>query len=116
MIVRYLRGSIGSKTPSELFPRKNSAYFRAGVFEERSEHIDNWSADPDVQKVRIDDLGLNGIKTDLSTEQISLRNRADIEKLLKSLKHRHVYIDVTGLSHHVWAPLVRVSLELNFTH
>jgi hypothetical protein len=96
--------------PSEFVPEKNSAYLY-GVFEQRSEHLTKWSDDPDVRKVRIEDQGTNAIKTDLSDKQYSLRNRSQLEGFIQSLGCNHLYIDITGLSHHVWAPLVRIALE-----
>jgi hypothetical protein len=98
--------------PSEFSPAKGSAYVY-GLFEERSEHIRSWADSPDVKKVLISHQGRNEIRTDQSSEEYSLRNRDDLKRLFKNLGENHVYIDITGLSHHVWAPLVRIALEEN---
>lgn len=37
----------------------------------------------------------------------SLRSVADLSGLLDAVSHKAVYLDITGLPHHVWAPLVR---------
>jgi hypothetical protein len=98
--------------PSEFRPEKGSAYVY-GLFEERSEHISSWIGDPDITKALIVDQGRNAIRTESSSREYSLRNRADLQCFFQSLGQSHVYIDITGLSHHVWAPLIRIALEQN---
>jgi len=42
---------------------------------------------------------------------LSLRNRSSIEKFLSALGANQIYLDITGLNHHVWAPIVKVAIE-----
>ena len=62
--------------------------------------------------VRISELESPTIATDLpGCESLSLRQRDHLRRLLDGLRGDPIYIDITGLSHHVWAPLIRCSLE-----
>lgn len=100
-------------TPDKFLPAPNSVYIY-GVFEQRSTHIEGWrDRSPDVRFVRLEELETPLVKTDVKElgEQISLRQRDHLEKLFDKIGRERVYVDITGISHHVWAPLVRCSVE-----
>ena len=68
---------------------------------------------PSARFVRItqDDSAAH-FETDLpGHELLPVRRRATIERFLSELGTGAVYLDITGLGHQVWAPLVRVCLE-----
>jgi len=94
----------------ELFRPASGATYIYGLFEERSEHIKAWSgAGSDLKTIKIVDQDRNFILTDDSTlGRISLRNPSDVARLFLSTR---LYVDITGLSHHVWAPLVKIAIE-----
>jgi hypothetical protein len=96
----------------EFSPTPNSAYIY-GLFEERSEHIKGWAqSSSTVRAIKIVDQDRNTIKTDfLAFPDVGLRSKQQLSAFYETLGCEKVYIDITGLSHHVWAPLVRVALE-----
>jgi hypothetical protein len=46
-----------------------------------------------------------------TTGRVRCRNRDDIQAFLASLSSRSIYLDITGLSHSTWIPVLRVALE-----
>lgn len=99
-------------SPGAFRPSERSAYVY-GVLEERSEHVDAWRATAqDVTLVKVQERDNPTIVTDLTgAEQLSLRRRDHLERLFGNLDVETIYVDITGLSHHVWAPMVRFALE-----
>jgi len=99
-------------SPNSFRPKRDSAYIY-GLFEERSEHINNWAGSTaDVLIVKITNQETTVVQTDLPAwDALSLRSKSSIEKFLGDLGTRQVYLDITGLSHHVWAPLIKVAIE-----
>jgi hypothetical protein len=62
--------------------------------------------------VKITNQDTTVIQTDLPAwGLLPLRNKGSIENFFSSLGASKVYLDITGLSHHVWAPLVKVAIE-----
>lgn len=99
-------------SPSEFRPRDDSAYIY-GLFEERSEHINSWSGTTsNVQAIKVTNQESTVVQTDVpGWETLSLRSSSSIEAFLSSLSAKQIYLDITGLNHHVWAPLVKVAIE-----
>lgn len=94
----------------EFQPARDSAYI-FGILEERSSHIDAWKPSRvDVKLVELIEHERPIIAVRDGTK-FSLRSRADISGFLRSLNCKTCYLDITGLSHHVWAPLLKVALE-----
>lgn len=46
---------------------------------------------------------------------LQLRNRRSIDVWLNTFVGQPVYVDITGLSHHVWMPILRALIERAFT-
>jgi hypothetical protein len=46
-------------------------------------------------------------------DQITLRRRSGLELFLERFEGRKLFIDYTGLSHHVWMPMLRIGIDLN---
>jgi hypothetical protein len=95
-------------------PGSGSIYFY-GTFEERSEHSDEWrKAAGDVTFVKLEEKGATYIVTAESpASDIRLRDLEAMKEFVKRFDRQVAYIDITGLSHHVWAPLVRASWEVS---
>lgn len=98
--------------PHAFIPEENSAYIY-GLFEERSDHISSWAGGTrNIQTIKVLEQDRSHLSTDLNNlAKISLRSKAELGKIFDAIKRPRVYIDITGLSHHVWAPLVKVALE-----
>ncbi|HVZ70946.1 MAG TPA: hypothetical protein VHJ20_01110 [Polyangia bacterium] len=52
-----------------------------------------------------------GVKIAGKEEKVSLRDRDSLARVFQS--REIAYLDISGLAHHVWAPLVRVGLEVS---
>lgn len=70
---------------------------------------------PTARFVRIQEgLSAGAFETDVEGHALILaRRRSTIEGFLRDLGEGPIYLDITGLGHQIWAPLVRVCLELN---
>jgi hypothetical protein len=99
-------------SPDEFSPEPGSAYIY-GIFEERSKHIERWrSTARDVRFIQLTERSLFEASTDVdAVPNIVLRNKDYFQRLFASIGRTTIYVDITGLGHHVWAPLVRTALE-----
>jgi hypothetical protein len=80
--------------------------------EDRSVYSDDWLArlvDVDVCRIEIQDA--TQISVAGQTGFIALRSEKQLAGLWKTGRYRLIYIDITGLSHHVWAPVLRSALS-----
>ena len=85
-----------------------------GVLEQRSEIDNDWltvfGKDKAYKIVPGEDL--HNVKIPrFRDECISMRNQSDLMAFVDTLGTDPVFIDITGLPHHVWMPLVRVCVE-----
>lgn len=110
--------------PSETFPCREDVHFVSdgvlfyGESEERSQLPARWiSHFTDGRAYRViehDTFGLIGV-TGTDKSNISLRETAALRDLISSIEFSSVYLDITGLCHHVWMPLLRTIIDLNRT-
>lgn len=94
-------------------PDGDSAYVYAFSIEERSVHSDQWeSRAPGVTFVPITGQEPNAISAVVAgdTRQIPLRGSRSLSQFWRSLGVPLVYLDITGLSHHAWAAMLRGAL------
>lgn len=98
---------------SSFLPLANSLYLTGTSVEERSEHLVAWEDDcEDVQFCRITDADRATISlSDLGP--LSLRSQSQIADALATVAQGTIYLDITGLPHHVWAPLLRALRQLS---
>jgi hypothetical protein len=91
-------------------PPPGSTYI-FGLAEERSEHVKLWQE----QSVGVEFVVVEEKESPFITangQHLSLRRKDDVRAFLSGLPNQTLYIDMTGLSHHVWAPLIAVALEV----
>ena len=93
-----------------LFRPDTQSVYLYGVFEQRSQLVETWRADTtDVSFIRVEELERPLIRIqEAGNSQFSTRQRDELVAFLSRFAGRLLYIDITGLSHHVWAPFVRV--------
>ncbi len=99
------------------FTPPNDAGYIYGIFEERSLHVQSLLASATgVKFVELAEITSFEVSTSLSgVPKLTLRNRDDFDALFGSLGCTTVYIDITGLAHHIWAPLIRTALDFRLT-
>lgn len=99
-------------SPTIFRPQPNSMYVYGAREEERTQHLEAWRRDAaDVTLVRADEEGRDSVKVN-GEETISLRNKDDVVRILREPGKRHLYLDITGLSNHVWPAFLKIGLEL----
>jgi hypothetical protein len=93
-------------------PSPGSFYFYARSPEARSSHVDSWKLTAsavvfkEVLKESPDSFELTG-----GVEVYWLRNASSLNSIFSVMAHGSVvYLDITGLSHSVWAALLRAAL------
>jgi hypothetical protein len=95
-------------------PKKDSAYLCGLFSEHRVPKIHTWEAgSPDVLVARVMDQQTNEISVSINdqTSKLPLRSTAHLADFWKSLSRHSAYLDITGLAHHVWAPLLKSALS-----
>lgn len=93
---------------------EGASYIFAVSSEPRSEFASQLQAKtPSARFVRITQEGSAELfETDLAGhEKLPVRRRSAIQRFLADLGTGPIFLDITGLGHQVWAPLVRVCLE-----
>ena len=96
-------------------PLKGCVYVFGKSVEERSEHVSNWRSN--AEEVQFVDV-IADTKSDINykiggsaTDGLQLRSGKQIAKFWgKFSSATSIYVDVTGLRHHVWAALLRGAL------
>ena len=95
----------------QLRPQANSLYITGVSVEERSRHTTNWEhscSDVCFARLHSTDRSRARFQVDGLSVLISLRSSESVSRFLSAKSYSSYYLDVTGLPHHVWAPLLRV--------
>ena len=95
---------------SKLRPEAGSLYITGVSVEDRSDHTADWEAGcQNVTFARLTNEGDLAItfSTELERYFVRLRSRNSIAAMLAGNGYTAIYLDITGLSHRVWAPLLR---------
>ena len=94
-------------------PETGSIYLYGVTSEPRSEFaVELMRRRPDINFVEIRGQDGFSFETDRAGfEHVFVRRRSRLEDFVHTLQGAPLYIDITGLSHSIWAPLVRVCLE-----
>ena len=94
-----------------LRPQDGSLYITGLSVEERSKHTREWESEcKDVTFARVAEKDRSTTSVAVGGEpavDVALRSNRELEILLSRRRQTATYLDVTGLSHHVWAPLLR---------
>lgn len=103
-------------TVESFIPDEGSAYIFGTTSEDRTAHSGKWeSATRNVEFVRIIAESAADFTVEMRnrTSKYSLRSREQLHRFFADADRHRCYLDITGLPHHVWAPLVRTGLALN---
>jgi hypothetical protein len=95
-------------------PKKDSAYLCGLFAEHRVPKVHLWeAASPDVLVARVIEQTPNEITVSLTdrTLKVPLRSTSHLVDFWNSLSCQSAYLDITGLAHHVWAPLLKSALS-----
>jgi len=101
---------------NSFLPLDGSAYVYGTSAEERSAHPSDWEARcSNVKFVRVTERNSSEVSVDLgvaasSDGNVQLRSKEQLRRFWNDVGAESVYLDITGLSHHVWAPLLRSAL------
>lgn len=93
-----------------LRPAAGGVYITGESLEKRSTHISEWEANcPDVTFMRLTSDSRSTLTATVrdGATKVSLRSAAGLRGLLDAGSLTAIYLDITGLPHHVWAPLLR---------
>ena len=97
-------------------PDDHSAYIYAWLTEERSQHARPFKG-RDIALIPIDSTDVSGITVkDLSPGEdltVQLRSERQLRSIWTRVARQTIYLDITGLAHHVWAPLLKSAIATN---
>lgn len=99
---------------ADFVPEKASAYIFGTSVEERSAHSADWeSRARSVRFVRIIDQKPSAFQFERqdTSQNVLLRSRDRLLQFWRDIPEDTVYLDITGLGHHVWAPLLRFGMS-----
>jgi hypothetical protein len=100
-------------------PVRNSAYLYGDSGEDRSRHIAHWSGQ-DIAFLEVTDQQRQDIveihdRQSGSNRAVSLRSTGQCRSIWIDSGKPTIYIDITGLAHHVWAPLLSAAIATGRT-
>jgi hypothetical protein len=91
-------------------PAPDSYYVHGVDGEERNAHSAKWEANAGgVTFVRIDDQRSSRFSYTIGAEkgEVQVRSSSQVVAFTSKMSSKQLYVDITGLSHHVWAPLLK---------
>jgi hypothetical protein len=91
-------------------PIPGSLYITGVSVEERSGHTARWEAacrDVIFARLTAEDASTMTFSLGATSLTLQLRSMSEIGRFLAAQAQSAVYLDITGLPHHVWAPLLR---------
>ena len=94
-------------------PNKNSVYIFGSSVEERSDHLEEWqSKTSGVDFVCIKKQESSSFTAVWKTDEriVQLRSAVQLSDFIDQFQNRNIYLDITGLSHHIWAPILKSAL------
>ena len=98
---------------------QGSTFIHGTSVEERSIHPPNWELDANgvnflsfasFENSTDRDFSICTTKIDGSQLKLQLRSSNQLGDFFSKIKSNIIYLDITGLSHHVWAPLLRAAV------
>jgi hypothetical protein len=93
-------------------PASGGTYLYAASEEERSQHVTGLQARAGgLRYVQLEQVGDFGARAERYAPEIALRSQGSIGDFLAGLGAQTLYLDITGLNHNLWAPLVRMALQ-----
>ena len=95
-------------------PVEGSAYVYGYTDETRSSHVGGFEGAADVDFVRIRAVNPDAFATVSETgteESFTLHSKRRLREFWDGIGRVKAYIDITGLEHHLWAPLLKSALE-----
>jgi hypothetical protein len=102
-------------TLDSFVPASDSAYVYGTSGEERCAHSDSWeSLASDVSFIRVAQHQDEMFAVDVGSEHftVALRSSKQLAEMWRRISRRRVYLDITGMDHKVWAPLLKSGLTL----
>ena len=99
--------------PSLFVPAPNSAYIGLHGIEERSHHSQGVIA-KSTRFLHVNREGENDFDIDFGdgeVKTISLRSRSQLNEIWTTVNTDTIYLDITGLRHHIWIPLLKSAVE-----
>jgi len=95
----------------DFIPPPRSVLVTGNSPEERSKYSSDWiSKFVDVSLWSIEEQTQSHIRLAGNTQEIQLRSEKQLAAFWADAGRRTLLIDITGLAHHVWAPLLRAAL------
>jgi hypothetical protein len=95
---------------TSFLPEQESIYLFGVSAEGRSHLPEEWKAGQSCEFVEIKESISLHINVDGVGPDIPLRSDAAMTSFLDPFRTKKIYLDITGLSHHVWAPILRSAI------
>lgn len=95
---------------TSFLPDNDSCYIHGESVEERSAHVANWRHNaPGTRYYNIISQDQYSFTVEVlgNVTSYALRSTRQLSEFIGGLPHRKIYLDITGLSHNTWAPLLK---------
>lgn len=95
---------------ADFLPENDCCYIHGESVEERSTHIENWRHNAPgtiYYKIVAQDKHSFAIEVNGNSTTYALRSSRQLSEFTSNLAYSSVYLDITGLNHSTWAPLLK---------
>lgn len=108
--------TIEFENASDFVPEPASLYVYGTRAEARTQHLSSWQSQAiDLELLELAEDGSEAICSAFdTTRRATLRDVGELQALLGSKIDRRLYLDITGLSNHVWPAVLKVALDSGF--
>jgi hypothetical protein len=100
---------------TDLVPDSDSAYVFGQSAEFRAQAAAQWAHDhdpPQCAEIIAQDSNSMRVQIGDAVIEVALRSSRQLQAFWEAVGAQRAYLDITGLGHHVWAPLVRSGLGM----
>ena len=103
-------------SPTDFIPKDSSVYIYGQTEEYRSNHITGWTSTiQNINLVKITQQSITSFFIEEDQQEIFLRSDKSLANLWEGLlPNINIYIDITGLTHSVWAAILKSAIDHNF--
>lgn len=98
-------------SPGQSLPTQGAFSYIYGRFEERSELAPGWLKTREGRLIEVVELDMASANFGPGFEDVRLRDAKRLQEFLRSIAGGPIFIDITGLTHRVWAPLLRAAVQ-----
>jgi hypothetical protein len=111
-LAKYLLQKV-SVNGSETFLLEGGSAYLYGTLEERSKTSAGGVSGEDCEFIHLEGIGDSKMQLEAGRRVVDCRKKSEVLNFIEEIRERKIYLDITGLSHDLWAPILNVAIYCN---